>query len=394
MTIRSATGPRLPWDAADPYPFYERHRGVADPVWDDTAQAWLVFGYHAAQQVLGGPGWAIDPLANPNAGLAVDAASSELFKRSMLFADGTEHLRLRGAVRDVFTPSFITGLTAGVEAIAAAVIDHPRTATVFDFMTEIALPLPLAVMGEWLGLDVESSRLFRTLSSATIRILVPLATAEEIQTGAAALTRLVAHILPLAADRRSNPSDDLLSFIAADPDLQLDEVVMTALNTAVGGHETTAYLLGTAAIRLFTPRADGNRMLDELDPADPSLITELLRLESPIQATARTATQIQRIGDTEIAQGQQVIVVIAAANRDPAVFDEPDRLRLGRRGPAPLAFGHGPHYCLGAALARLQISVALRRIVARNPVVCGAASWDRSPALRGPVSLPMRFIGP
>lgn len=154
MTIPSAATPRLPREAADPYPFYERHRNGSDVVWNSTAQSWLVFGYRTAQQVLGGSGWSIDPRANPYARNGVDDAGSALVERSMLFTDGDEHLRLRGSVRDVFTPSFIEGLTEGVQSIAAAIIDHPPTGTVFDFMTAICLSLPLAVIGEWIGLDV------------------------------------------------------------------------------------------------------------------------------------------------------------------------------------------------------------------------------------------------
>jgi cytochrome P450 len=393
MTTPSAAAARLPWDAANPYPFYERHRDSHGAVWNETARSWLVFGYHAAQQVLGEPGWSIDPRASRDAELAPESIGAELFKQSMLFTDGSDHQRLRATVRDVFTPSFITGLNAGVDSIAAAVIDHPRTGAVFDFMTDIALPMPLAVLGEWLGLDIESSKLLGVESSAIIRTLVPLAPAEEIVAGVAALAKVVAHVLPLAADRRSNPSDDLLSFIAADADLLLDEVVMTALNIAVAGHETTANLMGAAAIRLFTPGTDGSRVIDGIDPADPSLISELLRLDGPAQAMARTATELQRIGDTDIAPGQQVVVVVAAANRDPTIFEEPDRLRLDRRGPAPLSFGYGPHYCLGAALAKLQVDVALRRTLARNPVVCGPPTWGDGRAIRGPVSVPMMFKG-
>jgi len=118
----------------------------------------------------------------------------------------------------------------------------------------------------------------------------------------------------------SRPSHSLLSFIPADPELLLDDVVITAILIAVAGHETTANLLGAAMIRLLTPMPDGTRIVDCLDPADPSLITELLRLDSPVQATARTATEDQRIGNAQIAQGQQVLVLVAAANRDPAIF--------------------------------------------------------------------------
>jgi cytochrome P450 len=391
MTIPSTTAPRLPWDAADPYPFYERRRRDGDVVWDETAQAWLVLGYHAARDVLGGSGWTSNPLANPNARAAIDSMGSDLVDRSMLFADGANHDRLRGSVRDVFTRSFITGLTTGVEAIASAVIDHLPTAKAFDFMADIALPLPIAVAGEWLGLDPESSRLLREQSPAIIQMLGTLADPDDIATGAAAFATLLTEFLPLAADRRTNPGDDLLSFIASDPGLLLDDVIITAVLIAVAGHETTANLLGAAMIRLLTVEPGGARIIDGLDPTHAFQITELLRLDGPVQAAARTATEDRRIGGVEIACGEQALVVVAAANRDPAVFDQPDQFRLNRTGPAPLSFGYGAHYCLGAALARLEATVALRHILSRDPVLTGPVTWRDTPAIRGPLHVPMVF---
>ena len=121
------------------------------------------------------------------------------------------------------------------------------------------------------------------------------------------------------------------------------------------------------------------------------VITELLRLDGPVQATARTATQNQLIDGVEIAAGQQALVIIAAANRDPTVFDNPDRFQLSRTGPAPLTFGYGVHYCLGAALARLEATVALRRILARGPRLADAVTWRDTLAIRGPLHVPIIF---
>jgi cytochrome P450 len=391
MTTPSTTAPRLPWDAADPYPFYEHRRRDGDVVWDETAQAWLVLSYDAAREVLGGSGWTSNPLANPNARAAIDSMGSDLVDRSMLFADGANHDRLRGSVRDVFTRSFIMGLTTGVEAIASAVIDHPPTAKAFDFMADIALPLPIAVAGEWLGLDPESSRLLREQSPAIIRMLGTLADPDDIVTGAAAFATLLTEFLPLAADRRNNAGDDLLSFIASDPGLLLDDVIITAVLIAVAVLETTANLLGAAMTRLLTPGPDGSRIVDGLDAEEASLINELLRLDGPVQAAARTATQNQLIGDIEIACGETALVVVAAANRDPTVFDRPDQFRLNRTEPAPLSFGYGAHYCLGAALARLEATVALRHILSRDPVLTGPVTWRDTTAIRGPLHVPMVF---
>ncbi len=382
---------RLPWDAADPYPFYEERRGGGDVVWDDTANAWLVLGYDAARQVLGGSGWTSDPLANPANRAFVDPLVQEFSKGSMLVADGANHQRLRGSVRDVFTRSFIANLTTGVEAITSAVVEQPTVNGEFDFMSEIALPLPIAVVGEWLNLDTTSTELLRELSPAIIRMLGTFADTEEVRAGFAASATLMAQFLSVAADRRAHPGDDLLSFIAGDPDLELDDVVMTTILIAVAGHETTANLLGAGLIRLLTPGADGSRIVDHVDPADPGLVTELLRLDGPVQAAARTATESQHVGGVEIAVGQTALVVVAAANRDPAVFDEPDRFRPDRTQIAPLSFGYGAHYCLGAALARLEITVALREVLRRQPALAGPVAWRDTAAIRGPLTVPTVF---
>lgn len=388
MTSQEAAVPRLPWDAVDPYPFYQQRRLDGDMVWDDTAQAWLILGYHKAQQVLSRPGWTVDPLRNTR-----DGISPGLFDQSMLNSDGAAHRRLRAATRDVFAPSFVTGLSAGVDAIAGALIDRPRTGSQFDFMSEIAQPLPLAVIAEWLALDPESSKLLSQQTHQIVRLVRPLATVEDLTAGTAASATLVAHLLPLAASRRADPGDDLLSFLASDPELLLDEAVVTAVNIAVGALENTADFLGSATVRLLTPNAQGARLTDEVDISDPTLITELLRLDSP-QTITRTATETQRIGDVEIAPGQQVLVVLAAANRDPAVFDEPDQFRLGRSGPAPLTFGHGKHFCIGATLARLEIEAVMHRMRARDPILAGPVIWRDTPWRRGQLTLPVAFGAP
>lgn len=391
MTIPKTAARHLPWNPADPYPFYEHRRRDGDVVWDDTTQAWLVLGYYAARQVLGEPGWTSDPRANPSTRTAIHSMGLDMVDRSMLFTDGAIHRRLRDSVRDVFTPSFIAGLTDGVHTIAHSVIDYLDAGTPFDFMTEISLPLPLTVAAEWLGLEPGNAELLRAESPAIIQMLSALADSEEINAGAAAFATLIAEFLPLAADRRSHPGEDLLSFIAADAALQLDDVVITAILIAVAGHETTANLLGAGIVRLLQPSADGSRLIDNLNIDDPSVLSELLRLDGPVQATARTAPQDQPIGDVAVAAGQQALVVLAAANRDPAVFDNPDQFRLSRTGPAPLTFGYGAHYCLGAALARLEITQALHQILARKPRLANAVTWRDTPAIRGPRAVPMVF---
>jgi cytochrome P450 len=392
-TVSSADliAPRLPWEPADPYPFYEARRRDGDVVWDDTAQAWLVLGYAAAREVLGGSDWSSDPAANPAVRDTLDPLSLEFSRRSMLVADGAAHQRLRGSVRDVFTRSFVSGLETGVEAIVGAVVDDPAADVEFDFMSDIALPIPIGVIAEWLDLEPDNCDLLRELSPVIVRMLGALADSEETRAGTAASAALVAEFLPLAADRRTHPRDDLFSFIAGDPDLDLEDIVVTAILIAVAGHETPANLLGNSIVRLLTPERDGTRLADRIDASDPAVLTELIRLDGPVQSAIRTATADTRIGDVAIACGSTALVVVAAANRDPTVFADPGEFRQGRTERAPLTFGYGAHHCLGAALARLEFAAALPRILARRPRLVGPVTWREAPAIRGPLTVPVAF---
>jgi cytochrome P450 len=392
MTSSDTTAtPSLPWDTVDPYSFYEARRGDGAVVWDDTAGAWLVLGYHAAREVLSGRHWSSDPRANRASAEPTALLGSAFVDASMLFTDGRAHDRLRGAVRDVFSRSFVDGLGAGIESICDDVISTMPTGESFDAMSLIALPLPIAIIGAWLGLSTDQCRALRQHSPAIIRILGGFTEQRELEEGLAASAALVATFLPAAADRAAHPGDDLLSFLAADPSLTLDEVVITAILIAVAGHETTANLLGASLIRLLTPTSDGIRIVDRIDPADPAVVTELLRLDAPVQGTGRTATAAQSIAGVDIGCGEAVVVCVAAANRDPDVYPDPAVFSPGRPGPAPLTFGHGVHFCLGASLARLEMSAALRHILRRRPTLVGHATWRDTPAIRGPLSLPMRF---
>ncbi|OBI22699.1 cytochrome P450 [Mycobacterium sp. E2497] len=385
---------RLPWDPANPYPFYEACRRKGDVVWNDTAAAWLILGYRPARHILAGPGWTSDPLANPNTPGALRATDPDTLRHNMLFTDGFDHQRLRGAVRDFFTRKFIAGLRDGIATIAADTIDSIPAGVELDFMADIALPLPIAVAAAWMGLDIAAARLLREESPAITRMLADSTDPAAIEDGIDAVASLLTEFLSLAADRRRHPGDDLLSVIAADTDLELDDVVTTAIIIAIAGHETTANLLGSAMIRLLIPHSDGTRPLDAITTVDDSLITELLRLDGPVQAVARTATQDHVFGDVTIRAGEPAQVVLAAANRDPAVFNEPDQLGTDRPGPAPLTFGHGAHYCLGAPLARLQTAITLQQLLARQPALCGDPTWRDNPAIRGPQTLPCTFQVP
>ncbi|NMO01232.1 cytochrome P450 [Gordonia sp. TBRC 11910] len=359
---------------------------------DDAADAWIVGGYHSARSILRDAGWTSDPLASPTYRQAAAAVGlGELpLGRTMLLLDGPAHTRVRDSVRDVFTPSYIAQLRPAVEAIAADVIDGVATGPTFDFMTQVAQPFPIAVIAEWLGLDLPTATTLWREAPTLIRALDAAFDPASLPATASAFTALIAQFLPLAAQRRADPLDDLLSLLATDPALDLDEVVVNAILLAIAGHETTANLLGAAVIRLFDARQ--GRLIDDLDVDDPRLITELLRLDGPAQSILRVATEPHAIGGHVIASGEVVVVDVAAANRDPSVFDDPETFNPQRPASPPhLSFGFGVHRCIGAALAQLEVVVALDLLRRRGAQIAGPATARDSTRLRGLTSVPMIF---
>ncbi|WP_419219410.1 cytochrome P450 [Gordonia sp. CPCC 205333] len=353
----------------------------------------MISGYHEARTVLTGRGWSSDPLASQaNRDAARDVGLTEFpLAKTMLLLDGSEHTRVRNSVRDVFTPGYIAQLRPAVESVAADIIESVPTGTPFDFMSQVAQPFPITVIAEWLGLDLPSAATLWQEVPTLIRALDAAFDPETLPATAAAFTSLVAEFLPLAARRRAEPQDDLLSLLATDPSLDLEEVVVNAILLAIAGHETTANLLGAAVIRLFSS-TDGRRPIDDLDVDDPRIVTELLRLDGPAQSVTRVATQSHTFGDHTIAPGDAVAVDIAAANRDPHIFDDPECFVIDRDRPPPhLSFGFGAHRCIGAALAQLETSVALRLLLQRDTEITGEPELRDSAILRGVNSLPMVF---
>ena len=281
-----------------------------------------------------------------------------------------------------------------MEAITAALIDEPEAGVAFDFMADIALPLPIAVIGGWLNLEPASARLLRELSPVIIRMLGTLADPDEIAAGAGAGAALMAEFLPLAADRRTHPGDDLLSFIAADPDVSLRRGRRdrdTDRRRRPRNHRQHAWRRPHHATHPGRGRQPPHRPHRPRRPrtgdrtaatARPGAIHRAHRHHRPHHRRGPRSPPVET-----------VLVVVAAANRDPAVFDQPDQFRLDRSGPAPLSFGYGAHYCLGAAVAQLELTTAIPKILDRQPVLAGSVHWRDTPAIRGPLSVPLIFSG-
>ncbi|WP_018178791.1 cytochrome P450 [Jongsikchunia kroppenstedtii] len=360
---------------------------------DPDLRSWVVSDYQSAREVLIGAGWSSDPMSSAAAreALAHIGIDDSPFGRSMLMIDPPDHTRLRDSVRDVFTPGYIEQLHDGVDAIAADTIDPIPADVEFDLMAEIALPLPVAVISEWLAIDVRVAQILMNEAGELVRVLDGVVAPDAALPATAPFAALLSEFLPLASERRNEPGDDLLSLIASDPALSLDEAVVNAILLAIAGHETTASLLGASMIRLLHESA-GHRLIDRIDITDPAVIDELLRLDGPAQAVGRAALEPTELQGNRIEAGDRLLVMLAAANRDPDAFDDPDEFRLDRIGAPPhLALGYGRHRCLGAALARLETAIALRRIAFRKPRLVGTPGWRDTAILRAPTHVPVVF---
>jgi cytochrome P450 len=247
-----------------------------------------------------------------------------------------------------------------------------------------------------MGVPVEDRDLFKGLSGDVAPILDPVTSPETMQKALTALSQFIVYFAGLIEKRRNEPQDDLLSgLIAAEEGgdhLSTEELFALCVLVFIAGHETTQSLIGNGLLALLR-----NRDQFELLRDDPSLmrnaIEELLRYDSPVQLTARNATDDIRVGDVTVNKGEQVVVLLGAGNRDPDVFDDPDRLDIRREKTQVLSFGAGVHFCLGAPLARLEANIAFTELLKRFPDMdlADEPEWRRTLTLHGMHSMKVRF---
>ncbi len=393
--------PMAPETRADPYPFYRWLR-EHDPVRHAVDGSWIVTRYPDGATLLRDPRVSTNPAWLREG--AVQGAEHHPVRQVgtalMMFLDPPDHTRLRSLVSKAFTPKVVESMRPRVQALVDELVDAVAPKGEIDLVSEVAYPLPVAVICELLGVPSFDRALFRQLSSDASRLLDGGALDPASQErGLVAGMQLFQYFTDLVEERRPHPGPDLLSAMIAAEEagdrLTHQELITTATLLFVAGHETTTNLIGNAVLALLRHRDQLERLR-----ADPTLIRtavdELLRYDSPVQFTARITTADLEIGGRPIPAGDQVIVVVGAANRDPEQFPDPDRLDVGRplEQNRHLSFAAGPHYCLGAALARLEAQVALNTIIRRLPdleLVTTAPEYREHWVLRGVKELRVAF---
>jgi cytochrome P450 PksS len=387
---------------ADPFPYYRRLRDetpVAPVALPSGMTVWLVTRYDDVVTVLRDERFpkTRDSIPGPKVPLPPTPKMFEPLTRHMLNADPPDHTRLRALVSRAFTPALVEGMRGRIQAIADGLLDGIAGRPRVDLLRDYALPIPTTVIAEMLGVPVEDRHRFHHWSRT---ILMSSASGWGLWKSLPAVWRFSRYIRRLIAARRAEPRDDLAGALVraeeAGDRLTGDELLAMIFLLLVAGHETTVNLIGNGVLALLEHPAEMERLRGDGRLLAPA-VEELLRFTSPVEtATRRFAREDVALSGVTIPRGALALPVIASANRDGRQFADPDRLDVGREPNRHLAFGLGPHYCLGAPLARLEGQIALATLLRRTKEVRPAVPprslrWRGGLVVRGLEALPVEI---
>ncbi len=378
----------------DVYSLYQQMRAKG-PVHRSRTGGYVVTSHALCSQVLRDPRFRVRDLRDRPADFGpLSSDTGGPVPESFLEQDPPDHTRLRRLTAPAFRPKLIRSYRSRVEAIAGDLLDTAARRGRFDLITDFAAPLPITVISEMLGIpdvDVDCFARFGAVVGQSLGGVFSMRQAEELH---AASEDMVQLFIKLERHRRRHPGDDVLSILTtakADGQLSFEELVATCSLLLIAGFETTVNLIGNTTVALAQRPDQWNLLRDDLDRA-AATVEETLRFDPPVQATVRVPHEPVELAGQILPAGARVMVMLAAANRDPEVYPEPDRFDITRTGgPEHLAFSSGVHYCLGAALARLEGEVALQVLARRLPRLQVTGPLRRRPgnAIRGFASIPM-----
>ncbi len=368
--------------------------------WDAFLHTWVVTRYVDVIEVL--HTFSAERTHTPeklNAmGLSQMSPIAQLMVKQMLFMDPPAHTRLRSLASQAFGPARVAVLRSHIRGIVSRLLDAVQNKGEMDIIQDLAEPLPGIVTAEMLGVPLSDRFQLKAWSADFAEML------GNFQHNPEHAPRMLRTVQDMTAYFRDNirrqkdiPTEGLVhSLMTAEVDgdrLTEEEVVANSIVTMVGGQETTTNLIGNGVLTLLRNPGEMKRLRD--DPSlIPSAVEEMLRYESPSQHTGRLVPQDVELGGKVLRKGQAIMAVMAAANRDPERFSDPDRFDVARTDNRHLAFGYAAHFCFGAALARVEAQEAFEAIIQRLPdlkLQPGTLVWRNNLGLRGLTALPVRF---
>ncbi len=369
----------------DPYAFYAEARAEGAVLCHPLVPTLCCFRYaETAELLTDGVNWSTNFVPAAEARGQPLPPQREDLPPSMLFQDGAAHARLRGLVGQAFSPRVLRRADERIQEITSALLDEMLSRGTADLIEGLATPLPLAVISEVIGVPVADHARFKKWSDFLVEtmgggLFGEPPSLERMRAQVVVIDEMRDYFRDLAARRREDPRDDLLSgLVAAEVDgsrLTHDETLQMVILLLVAGNETTRSLIGNAVCTLLEHPDQLARLR-----ADPSLlptaIDEVLRFSSPIQLTGRRSARDQVLSGHEIRQHELVMVWLGSANRDPEVFEAPDHFDITRTPNPHLSFGLGPHQCLGAPLARREAEVAIGQLLARTSSFARSTSGE------------------
>jgi cytochrome P450 len=382
---------------ANPYPFYRQLREAGAPFWlphgGATGGMWLFTRYADVAVLL--------KEAHTTKDAARLARPEQLtpFDHNMLGKDPPDHTRLRALANQAFTPARVRDLEPRIAQVVDNLLARVRLQGGMDFMFAFALPLPVIVIAELLGVPPEEQDTFHAWSNQMITSVDALrASQADCDQSQAAAFSLARYFADLIQRRRAAPRDDLIGALITARDAQdrltEDELLAMCMLLLIAGHETTVNLLGNGLLALLQHPGELARLRAHPELL-PCAVEEMLLYDSPVQrATFRLTTASVELGGARLEAGQQVSAVLGAANRDPEQFPDPDVFDIARLPNRHLAFGLGLHFCLGAPLARAEARIGFGRLLEQLPelrLATSAPEWNANTFFRGLRALPVEF---
>ncbi len=382
----------------NPYPFYARLRAAGPVYFNPQMGCWVVTRQSEINSVLQYPRFSAQRMNIENLPPSLRSEIGPLYEAvgsQMLFLDPPAHTRLRALVNKAFTPRVVEGLRGYIQQVADDLLDIASGSGRMDLIADFAYPLPVTVIAQLLGVHQQDRAQFKKWSQDFAVLIGGSATLEQALACRQSLQDFGAYLRQILAEMQADPQENLLAALAqAEIDgnrLSEQELFANCLLLLAAGHETTTNLIGNGVLALLEHPAQLEKLRNDPSLA-PGAVEEILRFDSPVQWTERIPTTDLELGGQAIQRGQSVMLALAAANHDPALYPQPQTLDITRSYNKHAAFGHGIHYCVGAALARMEGQIAFNTLLRRFPSLrLTSTQLERPPMMvfRGVSALPV-----